>query len=109
VSFHIRYAWNVEGRICTFARRYPEFRKMLWRPWAIRPLNVAYCVAAVGGVLGLAWKRPFFVLVLPYAYMRRPPRHHHRYLQLAAERFAVDTASFASLKIGAVRERVFLL
>jgi GT2 family glycosyltransferase len=109
VSFHIRYAWTVERRIPAIARRYPEFRRTLWKPWAIRPLNVAYCTAVVGGVLGLVWKRPFLLAVLPYAWMRRPPRGHHRYVQLAAERFAVDTAGFASLKIGAVKERTLIL
>ena len=105
----VRYGW-LEGRLCTVARRYPEFRRAIWRPWAVNPLNVAYAVAFVGGLLGLARRRPGWLLLLvPYASMRRPAFDHPRFARFAAERFVVDTAVFAGMKVGAVRERVFIL
>jgi GT2 family glycosyltransferase len=107
VSYHIREAWR-EGRLCSVARRYPGFREMLWRPWAVRPLNVAFCLAVVG-VAGSFWKRPWLLLVLPYVRMRRPPTGHHRYVRLATERLAVDATVFVSMKVGAVKARQFLL
>jgi GT2 family glycosyltransferase len=106
---HLRYAWRVERRVCTIARRYPAFRQSLWRPWAIRPFNVAYCVGVIGVVLGVLWKRPLALLILPYIWMRRPPKEHPHRIRFAAERFALDTVSCVSLKIGAFQERVFLL
>jgi GT2 family glycosyltransferase len=109
VGYHLRYGWR-EGRICTVAHRHPAFRRAgLWRPCSVRPLNVAYCLALVGGVLGLFWRRRFLGLALPYVWMRRPPTGHHRYFRLLIERFAVDTAIFAGMKVGAVRERLFIL
>jgi glycosyltransferase involved in cell wall biosynthesis len=109
VGAHIRYAWKVEGRICTVARRFPALRQSLWRPWAVTPNNVAYGIAVIGGLLGLFWKRPFLLLLIPYARLRRPPIPHHRFFRLAAERFAVDTARFGAMTINAVKERQILL
>jgi len=109
LGYHVRYGWR-EGVICKVARRYPAFRREgLWRPWAVRPLNVAYCVALIGVVLGVSWRRQLLALVLPYAWMRRPPRGHDRYLRLAAERLAVDTAVFAGMKAGAAREHQLIV
>jgi len=104
----IRYAW-LEGRLCTVAKRYPDFRKAIWRPWAVNPYNFAYVVALTGALLGLFWKRPFLLLMLPYLKMRNPGVQHPRYFHYLGERIVVDSACFAGMKVGAVRDRVLLI
>lgn len=107
VATHVRYGW-ARGRACMVARRYPDFRRALWRPWAVLPEHAAYCLAVLGGVLAF-WKRPFALLVIPYVQMRRPGRDHPQFFQAAAGRFAVDTAVFLGMKAGAIKERLFIL
>jgi glycosyltransferase involved in cell wall biosynthesis len=106
-GWHLAMAWK-EGDLLGVVARYPQMRAMFWRPWALRPLNVAFAAGVVGTVVAL-WRRPALLLWLPWVLLRRPPlgtRHWFRYL---GERFLHDSAVFAGMKAGAIKHRQAVL
>lgn len=111
VAWHARSAWR-EGNLLGVARKYPGLRQQgFWRPWAFRPHNVVFAAAVAGTVAGIASRRPGVVAAswAPWVWMRRPPRGHHRYGRLLAERWWVDAATFAGMKVAAVKHRQLVL
>ncbi|HWW53194.1 MAG TPA: glycosyltransferase family A protein [Acidimicrobiales bacterium] len=109
VRWHIRYSYTAERNLIGVAAMFPEFRRSgFWRPWAFQRHHAHYAVALAG--LGLSlWRRPFFLLVLPYFWTRRPDRTYRPYARLVLERLAVDTGGFVGRKVGAVRYRRFVV
>jgi glycosyltransferase involved in cell wall biosynthesis len=110
LSWWVRMAWR-EGVMLDIARRYPRLRREgFWRPWAVRPRNVAFA-AAVGGVaLAAAARRPrWLALAAPYAAMRRPPRGPLPPGTVLAHWVACDAATFAGMAAAAVRTRQLVL
>jgi GT2 family glycosyltransferase len=103
------FTYVAERNLVSVAARFPSFRSSAyWRPWAFKQQHAYYALAVTGVVLSF-WKRPLSLLVLPYFWARRPPRHHARYVALVAERVAVDTGGFLGRKVGAVRYRRFVI
>jgi len=108
VRYHLRTGL-LERNVAGVAKRFPEFRQeAFWRPWAFRRENAAFTVAVVGLLLGL-WRRPALALVVPYLWLRRPPRAHPRRTRLLLERLAVDAAQFAGMRVGSLRHRILVL
>lgn len=108
VRYHIRTGL-LERNVANLAKRHPGFRQeAFWRPWAFRPENAAFALATVGLLLAI-WRRPALLLVIPYLYLRRPPRGHPRPARLLIERFVVDAARFAGMRIGSLRHRIVVL
>jgi glycosyltransferase involved in cell wall biosynthesis len=104
VGYHIKMGFK-EHNLLRVAAEFPALRyEGFWRPWALRKLNVAFAAGVIGTV-AMVWRRPAVLLWLPWVWMRKPPigtRHWFRYL---GERFAVDAAVFAGMKVGAVKYR----
>jgi GT2 family glycosyltransferase len=100
-----------EGILLDVARRHPGLRREgFWRPWAVRPRNVAFATAAAGAALTAATGRArWLVLALPYGALRRPPRGPLPPLAVAAHWVACDTATFAGMSVAAVRTRQLVL
>lgn len=107
VRWHMTMAWR-EGNLLGVARKYPQLRSGFWRPWALRPQNLVFATGVIGTLLA-ARRRPALLLWLPWLWMRRPPRGHHRYLRLYAERFAVDASVFAGMAAASVKHRQLVL
>jgi GT2 family glycosyltransferase len=111
VRWHATMGWR-EGTLLAVARRYPQLRtEGFWRPWAVRKLNVVFAAGVAGTVVGVAARRPTLAAAswLPWVWRRRPPPGHHRALRLLAERWYVDAATFAGMKVAAVRHRQLVL
>jgi GT2 family glycosyltransferase len=110
LGWHLRNGFN-ERNLVTVAARHPAFRHAaFWRPWAFRRENAAVVGVWAALVLGLGLRwRPAALLALPWLRWRRPPRRHHRWLALYAERLAVDSAQSAGLLAGSARNRIVVL
>ena len=110
VRWHALMGWR-EGILLAVAQRFPQLREEFWRPWAVRRLNVAFAAGVAGTLASAAARRPGLAVVawLPWAWWRRPPPGHHRAAQLLAERWYVDAATFAGMKVAAVRYRQLVL
>lgn len=116
VGWHIKHGY-LEGNLVGLAVRYPGLRQeCFWRPWALRPENAAFALAALGLAGGLAgtlvrarWATPALTLTFPWLRMRRPPSLHPRHLRLMAERAAVDAARLAGMARGSLQYRRFML
>ena len=107
VRWHMWMGWK-EGELLGVTARYPQMRAMFWRRWALRPLNVAFAVGVVGTALA-GWQRPALLLWTPWALMRRPPLGTPHWFRYLGERFVVDAAVFAGMKVGAVKHRQAVL
>jgi glycosyltransferase involved in cell wall biosynthesis len=107
VRWHMKQGF-LEGNNIGLATRFPAFHATFWRPWAYRPRNAAFAVGVVGLVLAV-WKRPALLLLLPWAWLRRPPLGYHPYFRLLAERASVDGSVFAGMLLGSVKHRRFVL
>jgi glycosyltransferase involved in cell wall biosynthesis len=108
LRWHLRMGWR-ERITLRVAREFPDLqREGFWRPWALRPLNVAFAAGAVG--TAIAVRRPVALLAwLPWWWMRRPPFGFHPYFRYLGEKWLVDAAVFAGMKVGAVKYRRFAL
>ena len=104
VRWHMERGWG-EGTLLELSARFPALRhEGFWRPWAVRPLNVAFAVGVIGTAVS-PWRRVGLLAWIPWLAMRRPPIRSRSFFRLLGERFAVDAVTFAGMKVAAVRHR----
>lgn len=107
VRWHMTMGWR-EGDLLGVAARFPDLQRTgFWRPWALRPLNVAFAGGVAATVAAAGARRPGLAALgwLPWFAMRRPPLRTPHFVRYVGERWAVDAAVFAGMKVGAVRHR----
>jgi hypothetical protein len=75
----------------------------------VHPQSPLFAAGIIGTVAALRW-RAALVLWLPWLVYRRPSRFpFHPYLLRLGERWLVDAATFAGMKVAAARYRRFIL
>ena len=111
VRWHLQRAYG-EGDLVGIAARFPDLRRSgFWRPWALRPLNVAFAAGVAGSAAAVAARRPAVGVAawLPWTVLRRPPLDTPGFLRYLGERWLVDGAVFVGMKVAAVRHRRLVL
>ena len=107
VRWHMEQAF-LEGNHIGLAKRFPGFHATFWRPWAYRRRNALFALAVVGLVFGVR-RRTAMLLILPWAWVRRPPPPYRSFVRLLAERAAVDASGFAGMAVASIRHRRLVL
>jgi glycosyltransferase involved in cell wall biosynthesis len=108
-KWHMMMAWR-EGNLVDVAARHPSLRREgFWRPWAHRPSNVAFAVAAVATLVAV--RKPISLLAwLPWLWLRRPAtRAPEAFARELGWRFVNDAVVFAGMANASVRNRTVVL
>lgn len=104
-SWHLKFHWR-EGELVRLAAEHPDVRQWFWRPWAIKPENALFAVAALGALAAVRW-RPALIATLPYARWLAPGRKAGKHaVSLQASNHA---ASFAAKVVAGIRERTLVV
>jgi glycosyltransferase involved in cell wall biosynthesis len=101
---------RLEANLVAIARRFPAMRAELWRPWAVRPVTVAFLAAAGGAAAVVATRRRWpLVAALPYAGRRLRDLWGPGGARMMAERVVVDAAIADAMVRASIRHRMLLL
>lgn len=104
-SWHLRFHW-LEGNTVRLVARYPDMRRMFWRPWAIKRENALFAVAVAGIIAGLRY-RPALIATVPYVVWLGPGRKVTA--TGAALQVSAHAASLAGKVVNGLGQRTFLL
>lgn len=110
LKWHLMMAWR-EGNLVDVARRYPRLRaEGFWRPWAHRPVNVAFA-AGVAGTIAAARRPRALAAWLPWLVLRRPSgaRGPSASAKVLGWRFLNDAVVFAGMIRASARNRTVAL
>jgi GT2 family glycosyltransferase len=92
------------------AKAHPDIRQLFFTRHLLKPLSAAYDAALVGGVVAVATRSRWpLLLVIPYAVMRRPRRGGRAGATDLAHALTFDTGVFAGLVTGSIQERSVVL
>jgi GT2 family glycosyltransferase len=111
---HRGWRWHfgvglLERNVVGVAAHHPGYRRdAFWRPWAIRREDAGLVLALIG-LLGALLFRPALVLLVPYAWWRRPRWGRPGALRLVGQCVLVDTARTAGQLRGALEHRVLVI
>lgn len=107
LRWHLFMAWR-EGGLVDVAVRHPAMRdRTFWRPWAHRPVNVAFVAALAGLAWSIRWPPAAFG-ALWWLWLRRPPLGPG-FSHTLAIRFAYDAAVCVGMTVASARNRTFVL
>ncbi|MDQ1375714.1 MAG: hypothetical protein QOJ09_3052 [Actinomycetota bacterium] len=105
--------WHIEQgllrvNLAAVAKRYPEFRRQLWSPWAVNAREAGLTAALLGAVVAFVW-RPGALLAGPYVWINRPFSPGGVWIRRTVVLAVQDLANVAGMVHGSLRHRVLVV